>query len=150
MKKVIRLVSAVGAGASLVWGLARSVARRVRKGDEGDTPSAPEWPPRPSEPMPSEATKSEPVASQEPDPAPEVEEASSTAEALVLKGVAIDNPAAFLAIVNDSDEAALGEAGVKGKALALILEKRPFERAEDVAIPGVGRRTLQAICRVAG
>ncbi|MCB9675976.1 MAG: hypothetical protein H6737_12710 [Alphaproteobacteria bacterium] len=183
MRRVFRVVSALGAGAALVWGLAKSI-RRKRNG--GESEKGAEWPPKPQpEPVkpaakaeakpakaePAEAPKAEakPAPKAEAKPAPEAEakpapkaeakpapkaeapkaeapKAEASAEPLVVKGVVIDDPAKLLAYVNGASEDALQAGGVKGKALAVLLENRPFADAEALGnTAGVGRRTLQTL-----
>lgn len=156
MKRVIRLVSALGAGASLVWGLARSL--RGREKDTG-TPD-PNWPPKPA-PAAKKDTKAEakpakPAAKAKPTPkaapkksapAKAAPKAAGKAEPLVLKGVVVENPAKLLKYANTASEASLVEAGIKGKALSVVLESRPFKSADVVGdTKGIGRRTLQTLC----
>ncbi|MEZ4316021.1 MAG: hypothetical protein R3F61_00885 [Myxococcota bacterium] len=166
MSRVFRVVSALGAGAALVWGLAKSLRKRGRSED----PKAPQWPPtpeqtrrsepvvRPAEPAKAEAPKAEPAKAEpakaeppkaEAPKAPEVAPVAAepvAEEPLVLKGVVIEDPARLVAYVNDTSEADLQEAGLKGKALALVLESRPFADARALGeTAGIGRRTLQTL-----
>lgn len=152
MRRVVRLVRALGAGASVVWGLARS----MRRGGDAERPSdpAPGWPPPEpprAEPPPARV---EPVV---PKPAPQaaavvpapepIAEVAEAAEPLVLKGVSVEDPAALLAFANDATDDQLKEAGIKGKALSTLVDARPYASAEALGdTPGVGRRTLQALC----
>lgn len=147
MKRVVRLVSALSAGASLAWGIARA----LRKGSKRD--AAPPWPETPAAPAPK------PAASVAPAPAEPVEAAAEPVEApvaeekqeILIKGVVVYDAAALLAFVNDADSEAFKEAGVKGKALAVLEGARPFASAEALgSTAGVGRRTLQALCAAAG
>jgi hypothetical protein len=166
MRRVFRLVSALGAGAALVWGLAKSLRRR-NKDDDASTPSegtTTDWPPRPESPVDAAPADAAPVeeapeddASEEEAPAeePPVEEAPAepvddapedAPEELVLKGVVIDDPAAFLAFANDATEAQLEEAGIKGRPQSVLMEARPYDSVEAIgATKGVGRRTLQSL-----
>lgn len=151
MKRLVRIVSAVGAGASLAWGIAKALRKGARRtGDTGtwQPPAAPATPPA-SKPAP--VSEPEAVAAPEPveveaDEAPEVEEPRD----VVIKGVVIYQPGALLTFVNEADAEALKDAGVKGRALSVIEGARPFASVEDLGkTAGVGRRTLQALCAAA-
>ena len=154
MNKVIRVISALGAGASLVWGIARSVRRKKGSTDDG----GPDWPPKdaeqaakpveheapaaeaPSEPEASDdvvedeseetPVQDEAEAAPEPDPSEEdeadagegedeAEEDEADAgdvdtddeEPPVVKGVAFENPAAVVELVNRVDEEGLKDLG---------------------------------------
>lgn len=164
MRRVVRLVRALGAGASVVWGLAKSLRRGGDTAPASDP--APGWPPpqpdRPEPPptrvdpavVPELAPKQASVpldtdAIPEPDrlSVPLAEAAGVPAEPLVLKGVSVEDPAALLAFANDATDDQLKEAGIKGKALATLVDARPYASADALGdTPGVGRRTLQALC----
>lgn len=165
MNKVIRVISALGAGASLVWGIARSLRRKRGSSDDG----GPDWPPKdaeqaasaaPAKPAPAEQAAEEPEQTEpvaeaspketEPTAAPEepvVDSAQDedSEEPPVVKGVAFENPTGVVELVNTVDEEALKELGIKGKASQRVLETRPIETVHDLAVPGIGRRTLQAL-----
>ena len=164
MRRVFRMVSALSAGAALVWGLAKSMRRRNKEANAPDsTGGSTQWPPRPEpvpepEPEPEPEPVAEPVAELEPEPEPEPEPVADApepvaeapvaepAEDVVLKGVVIEDPAAFLAFVNDATEAQLEAAGIKGKPQNLLVEARPFESVDAIgATKGIGRRTLQSL-----
>ena len=123
MKRVIRLVSAVSAGASLAWGIAKALRKGRKSGPPSweSTPSpAPPQPkapvePAPAEPQPEPAQEasvepSAPVA--EPEPAAPVEEAVAPSSELVMKGVVVYHPQRLVDFVNDADEDTLRSAGI--------------------------------------
>ncbi|MCA9569268.1 MAG: hypothetical protein KC656_15575 [Myxococcales bacterium] len=164
MKRVIRVLSAVSAGASLAWGIAKAL-RKGRKSDappweapkpeaaksaaseppvkaSAPAPKAVEPPKAPEAPKAAEAAAPpEPVEATEPAPAE---------EETVIKGVVVYHPDRLIAWVNGADEDALKDAGLKGKALSTVLESRPFGTADDIgSTSGIGRRTLQALCAAA-
>ena len=151
MRRVFRVVSALGAGASLVWGLARSL-RKKSKPDE----ATPEWPPRPEPGAAAEpaaaaepGAAAEPAAAAQPETAPEPAappQPEATPEELVLKGVVIEDPARLVSFVNEATDEAFHAAGIKGKALSVVLANRPFADAQALgSTSGIGRRTLQAL-----
>lgn len=158
MRRVVRVVKALGAGAAVVWGLAKS----LRRGGKPDA-AAPGWPPPPSEPYVPPVAVAQPVpvpqpvavaapGSAEPVAVPTVEPAepaSSADQPLLLKGVSVPDPAALLALANTGADDRLRELGIKGKALAVLLENRPYATPEALGdTPGVGRRTIQALVGV--
>lgn len=170
MKKLIRVISALGAGASLVWGIARTIKRSRGNTDDGGpdwppknaeaaaratpAPKAPEAPaakkPAPAKDAPQDAAPAKaPVEDAAPEAAaakPAVEPASD--EPLVVKGVEFPSPEAVVAFVNQADADALNDVGIKGKAQQLVLDTAPIESVEDLAVPGIGRRTLQSLAGV--
>lgn len=189
MNKVIRVISALGAGASLVWGITRSLRRKRGNTDDG----GPDWPPRDAEkaargesekkadakkapkaeakpepkkadaepqkvepkkadaktvePKKADAKKVEPEKS-EAKTASDAKEAAPAADAsgpTVVKGVELENPKAVVELVNSIDEEGLKDLGIKGAANQKVLDTRPIETVHDLAVPGIGRRTLQAL-----
>ena len=93
----------------------------------------------------------EKAAEAPPEKPAEVEEPAkepAAAEPVVVKGVEFANPAAAVAFVNRCDADALDEVGIKGKAQQLVLEVAPIDSVEDLAVPGIGRRTLQSLAGV--
>ncbi len=174
MRRVFRMVSALGAGAALVWGLAKSLRRRKDEADGADDArdgGSQDWPPKP-EPKPEPEAKSEPEEKSAPDPEPEPEAepeadepeadepseeaepaepeadepSDPPAEEVVIKGVVIEDPAAFLKFANSATEEELEAAGIKGKPQSVLIDARPFDTVESVgATKGVGRRTLQSL-----
>ena len=80
-----------------------------------------------AEPVPEEPVAEEPVA-------------------VTLKGVDIADAAAFVAAVNAADEATLKGAGLKGKALKVVLAGQPFASAEAVgSTAGVGPKSIAVL-----
>lgn len=165
MKRVKRLVTAVTSTASLVRGILRALRKGGRKQEQPPAWSPPEPAPAASEeaepefapePEPEVEPAAEPEAAVEPEVASEsapdegAEEDEPVESDLVVKGVVIYAPEKLVAWVNEATEDDLREAGVKGRALSVLQEARPFADAEALGhTNGVGRRTLQALCTAA-
>ena len=172
MKRVKRLVSAVTTSVSLVRGIIRALRKGARQNEGAETPWTPpeattapepveppaepapvEEPPAPAAPVEEAPTPSEePVetASEEPVETASEETVEAPEPELVVKGVVIYHPERLVSWVNEATEDALKDAGVKGRALSLLQEERPFADADALGhTAGIGRRTLQALCTAA-
>ena len=159
VKGVVKTVMGAAAGVAASIG-AILAFRKKSPAEESEDDKATAVPAPTAQPTPqNNSPKAQPTGSATSDeeaitevidvPKPKTAAAEPVAEepvAVTLKGVDIADAAAFVAAVNAADEATLKGAGLKGKALKVVLAGQPFASAEAVgSTAGVGPKSIAVL-----